>query len=704
MNRTKQEKIRLGLLSLSVVIFFAVVVARLFEIQVGKHESYRKFVERQTSERITIPAERGVIYDRTGRLIAKNVASASLYAYPADAAELELVGTYLDRTLNLRAGEAIKQFKLSAKRFRWIERHLDDTTAARFAVEAPSGLRLRQESRREYPFGTVGKQVLGYTDIDNKGQSGFELVNDSIMTGTNGWADIQRDGLSNTYSVKEEALVKPTPGASLVLTIDWRLQEIVEEELKNAVNEYNAKSAMAAFMDCRTGDILALAHFDPLEENPDRPSKSRAISDQFEPGSVFKAFTAAACLDAGVVNFNELVNCEMGKWKMGRNVLNDDKKHGLLSFREIIELSSNIGTGKWALRVNSEELFDMYKKFGFGKKLGCGLPGEASGRLAKPYKWAEYTTAALAMGHSVAVTPLQLADAFAAIANGGDLLKPRLMYGTVDREGFVRGAGERKVITRVFKSSIADSLRAILRGVVVNGTAKDSVSSKLVSIAGKTGTAEIPDLVRKTYFKDKFMASFGGFFPYENPAISGVVVLQECRPITYGGLTSGPTFRRIAERFTILNPDMFISPEREMLATQIEKNDDIPDLLGSEIGAARQLAARRGMELRASAAEGTVAWQFPPPDRPRLSVDTSQTQVILAMSSTSTGQRIMPDLAGLALQKATAFLLRAGITCTVMGSGKVVAQSIPPGAPIERGDVCRLDCAVQKKEVTPDAG
>jgi cell division protein FtsI/penicillin-binding protein 2 len=703
-NRTKQEKIRLGLLSLSVVIFFGVVVARLVEIQVGKHEAYSALVERQTSGRITIPAERGVVYDRTGRLVAKNVASSSLYAYPADAAELEQVGVYLDRILNLPAGGAVEQFKLAVKRFRWIERHLDDTAAVRFVGEVPPGLHMRQESRREYPFGDVGKQVLGYTDIDNRGQSGFELVNDSVMTGTNGWADIQRDGLRNTYPVKEEALVKPTSGSSLVLTIDWRLQEIVEEELKNAVSEYNAKSAMAAFMDCRTGDILALAHFDPLEENPDRPSKPRAISDQFEPGSVFKAFTAAACLDAGVVNYGELVDCGMGQWKMGRHILHDDKKHGLLSFREIIELSSNVGTAKWAWRVNSDELFDMYKKFGFGKKLGCGLPGEAAGRLAKPYAWSEYTTAALAMGHSVAVTPLQLADAFAAIANGGELLKPRLLYGTVDGDGFVRGAGERKVIARVFKRSIADSLRAILRGVVVNGTAKDSVSSKLVSIAGKTGTAEIPDLEHKTYFKNKFMASFGGFFPYENPAISGVVVLQECHPVTYGGLTSGPTFRRIAERFTVLNPDMFISPEREMLATRNEKSDDIPDLIGSGIDAARRLAARRGMELRASAAEGTVAWQFPPPDRPRLSVDTGQAQVILAMVSPSAGQLTMPDLAGLTLQKAAAFLLRAGIKCTVMGSGKVVAQSIPPGAPIQRGAACRLDCADLKKEGISDAG
>ncbi len=703
MNRTKQEKVRLGILSLFVVLFFLLVVARLAELQVGKHESYAALVEKQTSDRLPIPAERGNIYDRTGKLVAKDVVGSSLYALPLNQSEFDDASSYLDKSLHLPSGNAADQFKLGIKRFRWIKRLIDDTTASRIAAEVPHGLHLRKESRRVYPFGNVGKQILGFTDIDNKGQSGFELVYDSTLTGKNGWADVQRDGLANTYPVNEEAVVKPVQGTSLVLTIDWRLQEIVEEELKNAVTQYGAKTAMAAFMDCRTGDILAVAHYDPLEANPDKPSKPRAISDQFEPGSVFKAFTAAACLDAGVVNYDELVDCGMGKWKMGRHVLHDDKKHGFINFREIVELSSNVGIAKWAWRVPSDTLFDMYKRFGFGKKLGCGIPGEASGRIAKPYKWSEYTTAAISMGHGVAVTPLQLAAAFTAIANGGELLKPRLLYGTVGENGYVHATGERKVLGRVFKPSIADSLRSILRGVVTDGTAKDSVSSKLVAIAGKTGTAQIPDLEHKTYFQHKFMASFGGFFPYESPAISGVVVLQECHPVTYGGLTSGPTFRRIAERFMVLNPDLFVAPNRE-LAVADRKTDNTPDLIGSGVDAARRTAARRGLELRASAAEGTVAWQFPPPDRPRLSTDSGQAQIVLAMASPTSGRLIMPDLSGLSLQKATAFLMRAGIKCTVLGSGLVVSQSVAPGTPIGRGMECRIECGETKKEGTPEAG
>ncbi|MBI5266482.1 MAG: PASTA domain-containing protein [candidate division Zixibacteria bacterium] len=697
MNRTKQEKIRLGLLFLSVILFFVVIVARLAEIQLGRNDAYRQLVDKQTSSRITIPAERGVIYDRTGRLVAKNIFRQSLYAYPIDAKELDSAGRYLERWYGLKPGTAIDKYRLTPKKFRWIERQIDDASVARIRADAPPGLYLRPESRREYPFGGVGKQIIGYTDIDNKGQSAFELVQDSLMTGKNGWASVNHDGLRNTYTVNEEALVKPTPGTSLVLTIDWRLQEIVEEELSKAVGQYNASSGMAAFMDSRTGDILAMAHFDPLDSNTDKPTKLRAIADQFEPGSVFKAFTVAACLQAGVVNFDELVDCGNGQWKMGRHTLHDDKKHGLLTFREIVELSSNVGVAKWAWRVPTDDLFAMYQNFGFGKKAGCGLPGEAGGALSKPDRWSEYTIAAMAMGHSVAVTPLQMAAAFSAIANGGEMLKPRLVLGTVDNGGFVRETGGRKVLRRAFRSEIADSLRALLRGVVENGTAKDSVTSKLVAIAGKTGTAEIPDPEHRTYFKNKFMASFGGFFPYESPVVAGIVVLRECHPITYGGLTSGPTFRRIAERYAVLNPDIFASPDRELYAQDngSARTVKVPDLVGSSMTKAAIHAVRRGMELRASAAEGTVAWQFPPPDRQSI---TGQPEVVLAVVNSSSGSAVMPDLSGLSLRQASALLFRAGIKCTVRGTGVVVSQSIAPGLSIQRGLECRLECGDRRKE------
>lgn len=493
MTRTRMESIRLRILFALVILCFGAFVARLVHLQLYMNALYSEIVDHQTSGRIDIPAERGMLYDRNGQVVAKNVIGSSLYAYALDDEEVAKVGAYLERLYRLPRGSAKAEYKLEPKKFRWIKRRISDSEAERIEADSVTGLHLRRDNQREYPFGLVGRQILGYTDIDNRGQSGFELAYDSLLAGQTGTADIRRDGLRNTYRVKEAALVKPIPGQSLVLTVDWRLQDIVEQELKHAVDTFSAACGLAAYLDCRTGDILAIAHYDPNEKFPERPTKLRAISDQFEPGSVFKPFTAAGIIDAGLADYSRQVYCENGAWNLGSRILHDDKKHGWLTFREIIELSSNIGIAKRAIEADGNDLFDMYRRFGFGRKLHIGLPGEAGGRLVPPSKWSNYNVAAVAMGHSIALTPLQLANAFAAIANGGELLRPHLILGRVDENGFVVSGQRREVINRIMKNGNLDSLKAFLRGVVENGTAK-VVNSEIVGIAGKTGTAELPDL------------------------------------------------------------------------------------------------------------------------------------------------------------------------------------------------------------------
>ncbi|MBN1212717.1 MAG: penicillin-binding protein 2, partial [candidate division Zixibacteria bacterium] len=438
MKRTKREKIRLGVLFVVIIVFFCILTLRLVHIQIFLARPYGEIVKKQSSGKVSIPAERGMVYDRNGQLVAKNIFLSSLYAYPDNRRELNEVAAYLDSLFDLKPGTARNKYGLAIRKFRFIKRCFGDDLERRIEADrVPHGLYIRQESQREYPFGLVGKQVLGFTDIDNRGQSGFELTFDSLLAGQQGWADIRRDGLRNTYRVKESALVKPVPGKSLVLTIDWRLQEIVEEELAAAVEKYNAASAMAVFIDCNNGDILAMAHYDPQEKYRDKPAKLRAVTDQFEPGSVFKAFTAAGLLDEGAVDFGDSIFCENGKYKIGRRTLHDDKERGWLSFREVMELSSNIGVAKCAIDFGGERLMETYKKFGIGEKLRCGLPGETAGRLTPPRTFSPYNVAALAMGHSVAVNTLQLAAGFAAIANGGELLRPRLLLGYVDDGGYV---------------------------------------------------------------------------------------------------------------------------------------------------------------------------------------------------------------------------------------------------------------------------
>ena len=689
MKRTRQEKLRLGLFFVLVCCFFVVAIARLVHLQILLSPDYSKIVTKQSSGRVAIPASRGIVYDRNGKVVANNIIKCSVYAYPADKAELNRVASYVEKVFDLKPGTAIKKYGLGVKRFRWVKRMLDDRLAARIADEAPSGLKLRKETQRDYPYGLIGKQIVGFADIDNHGKSGVELSFDSVLSGQQGWADIRRDGLRNTFRVKEQALVKPEPGRSLVLTVDWNLQEIVQEELQKGLVEYNAKAAMAVFVNCNNGEVLAMAHYDPEEKYPHKPVKLRAVSDQFEPGSILKAFTAVGVLEDSLIDFNDSIYCEEGKWKVGRRTLHDDKEHGWLNFRQVMELSSNIGIAKYAIMQGGEGLLETLDRFGLGKKTEVGLPGETSGRLAKPSRWSDYNIAALAMGHSVAVNAVQMANGFAAIANGGTLYRPGVILGQVDEKGNLVNRRQPEVISQVLGKVTADTLSAILRGVVEHGTA-ELANSSVVSIAGKTGTAQIPDLVNKRYFRSKYMASFAGFFPYEKPIIAGIVIFEAPQPVHYGGWTAGPVLKRIAERYSILHPDLFTAPHRVLTETsdRFENTSEIPDLVGYDLVQAMAIAAEHGFDIRCDRDEGNVVWQFPAADRLAFEGD----EVLVVVSGESSEDVTMADLCGLSIREASAFLETFGINFMVRGNGRVVRQSIKPGESVTHESLCKLEC------------
>lgn len=689
MKRTRTEKFRLSVVFALVCLFFTVAVARLVHLQILLGPRYSEIVDRQSSTTVDIPAERGAIYDRHGRIVANNIKRSSVYAFPIDEQELENVARYVEKTFDVPRGTARKKFGLKVRRFRWIARGIDDRLAQYIKDTAPRGVSMRDEARRTYPYGLIGKQILGFTDIDNKGQSGVELAYNSFLKGHKGTADIRRDGKGSLYRVEEKALVKPQPGQDIVLTVDWCLQEIFEEELRTGVEEFNARSGMGAFIDCRTGEILAMAHYDPEERYPQRPFKLRAVTDQFEPGSIFKAFTAAAILDAGVIGYDDTVYCEDGAWKIGRRTLHDDKELGWLTFREIMELSSNIGVAKCAIELGGEELHQTAERFGFGRKADIGLGGETGGSIAVPNRWSEYMIGALAMGHSIAVNCLQVANGFAAIANGGDLLQPHLVLCRVDHDQKVRYRAGRDLIGRVMEKRSADTLAAYLRGVVERGTAT-KVNSPAVAIAGKTGTAEMVDTESGRLLKNEFMASFAGFFPAEAPIVAGIVVLEQPEPVHYGGHTSGPIFRRVAERYMILNPDLF--PVSHQVLAEISRRDDgtteIPHLVGRTLAEAQEEAGRLGITVRGNAETGFVVWQYPPADRLLFEGD----EILVVVESPVAPGMVMPDLSGLSIREASAFLRFAGINSRIKGRGKVINQSIEPGETLSPETVCWLTC------------
>lgn len=687
MKRTRQERVRIGIFWAIIALSMCLFAARLIHLQVFCSSEYSEVVTRQSSRKIDIPATRGVICDRNGMIVANNIVKPTLYAWPASTREVQNIARYLDKLYGYFPGTAKERFNLRPRSFSYIDRHMSDALAHRVENDAPRGLYLRDDAHRTYPYGQVGRQILGFTDIDNNGQSGLELSFDSVLAGRNGIADVYRDGLKNVFRVREKAMVPPQPGQSLVLACDWRLQEVVEQELCSAVKEYNAEMGMAAFVDCNSGEVLALAHFDPQEAHPDKPFKLRAISDQFEPGSVFKPITAAGILDAGLVDFDDSIYCESGRWKIGRRTLRDDKKRDSLTFRQIMELSSNIGLAKCAIELGGEQLYQTAEKFGLGRQTGIELPGECAGSIGRPNRWSEYTTAALAMGHAVAVNSLHLAMAFAAVANGGELLQPRLILGGLDQNRRLVQERERRVVGRIMDHATADTLRAMLRGVVEHGTAVP-VNSRVIAIAGKTGTAQMIDFENKRYFQHKFMASFAGFFPAEKPLVAGVVVLQNPQPVHYGGYTSGPTFKRIAERYSLLDPGRFIGTDRILAESDnsIPRPIEVPDFVGHSVDWARVQAEDVGIDVRSATDSGFVAWQFPPAGGLMFPGD----EIVLATTNLEQADLHMVDLTGLSLRQAAAFMHFAGVTFHARGNGHVVDQSLRPGKEISTRSFCQL--------------
>jgi len=683
--KNKTGKSRLVVLFVFVTLFWCLIAGRLFVIQLVHGGEYREIASRQSTGKIAVQPERGLIYDRSGCQVAVNVIRHALYAYPTSHREIANIHNYLDRFFGQKSGTSRKRYPLRRNRFRWIDRDLSDHLAARVINDSISGLYIKKEMKRDYPFGQVGAQMLGCTDIDGRGISGLEYGYDSVLAGSPGLIDYLRDGHLNTYRIKEVPLVKPVPGNSTVLTVDWYLQEIVEEELKKAVIEHNAREGTAVFLDCASGEILAAADYVAGEKISS--VKLRAAGNCLEPGSVFKIFTLAALLDNDLVDTSEVIFCENGRWRCGRRILHDDKEHDSLTVSGIFELSSNIGVGKLSLRLGGEKLSRAIRRFGFGQLCLSGIPGEQPGLISDPGVWSEFNTAALSIGHAVSVTPLQLASAVAAVANGGRLFRPSIVRGIIDPRGKLVSRIEKKFIGHALEKESADILRTLMIGVVEKGTATPA-RSDLVSIAGKTGTAEIPNLEKGGYFKNKFNASFLGFFPAEEPKIAGIVVLCRPEPIHYGGYTAGPAFKNIAERYSVANPD-FLRLDVRMVAARNDLNMiEIPDLTNRDLSLAVKIAEKEGLSLVTGETTGVVVWQYPPPGR-----KIAGTDIVAAVVAGPDGPSdTMLDLTGMKLRTAMAVLEYQGLAYEINGSGIVRKQYPRPGGKIDRSLRCTLRC------------
>jgi cell division protein FtsI (penicillin-binding protein 3) len=530
------------------IVFLIFCIARLIFIQFFRSHYLAGIASKQHNLFVELEPRRGTIYDVNLKPFAVNIAADSLYASPPEIKDKQAVIQKLIPILNTNHSY-LKDRLYRRKSFIWLARKLSPQQAEAIKKLNIKGLGFIKESKRCYPNSYLASQIIGFAGLDNTGLEGLELTCDKYLKGEDGFALFLRDARQKRLDLWEK-MVLPKDGYDLVLTIDGVIQYIAERELNKVFKVFHAKAATIIVVNPHTAEILALANrptFDPNAHafvSKDQ-IRNRAICDLFEPGSVFKIVTAAAALEEKRVTESDNFFCENGAYKVATHILHDHRPHGWLTFREVIEQSSNIGTVKVAQMLGPDILYRYIRLFGFGAKLGVDLPGEIPGMLRDPLRWSKISISAIPIGQEVGVTALQLVMALSVIANGGQLMKPYVIREIRDKYGETIKEFSPLVIRKVISIDTASRLKQILAGVVEEGTGK-LAKLRGFSAVGKTGTAQKLE-PNGTYSHTKFVASFIGFAPVEDPQIAIVVIVDEPHPYYFGGVVAAPVFKNVAE-------------------------------------------------------------------------------------------------------------------------------------------------------------
>ena len=537
---------------LYVILFgFSVALLRLVYVQVFLHDHYDHLAQKQSHRTIKIPAKRGQVLDRHGRVLAESFLSRSLWADPGLITfdeEMDLGVRRLAEELGMPESDLLKKL-LSRRRFVWIERRLNSAVVERIhpIVEKLQGVYFREEWSRSYTMGSMLSPVLGLVGTEHQGLTGLEQRYEKVLTGEDGKLEQAHDRKGRV--LREKVLKGPSQGNDLQLSLDLSLQTILYQELLQGYRDCKAKVASGLLMDARTGDLLAMATL-PAHEPGDRIESSllglkpRMLIDTFEPGSTMKPLVYAAALDSGVTTATEIVNCGHGKKRFGKRILNDVHGYGDLSMEDIIVKSSNIGAAEMGIRLGNPRLHGVLRKLGFGEINHLPMPGEPRGQLRPLSKWNLYSTTSIPTGHEISVNMVQMVKAYAAVANGGILLQPCLEKKITQSDGTLIRKRQGINLGRIFKTKTCELVRKALGEVVVRGTAKRA-QSELYKIGGKTGTTE--KIVNGKYAKDKNIGSFVGMAPLDKPRLVVMIMMDEPEGVSYGGVVAGPVARRVLE-------------------------------------------------------------------------------------------------------------------------------------------------------------
>ncbi|WP_338052840.1 penicillin-binding transpeptidase domain-containing protein [Prosthecochloris ethylica] len=618
---TKVLSVRLGVVALGYALFFAAIVLRLLNIQVIDQEKYKAKASRQYQRDMVEQAKRGVIYDRHGKLLAQSVQTISFYADPQLVAatpvrsggrtvDVDKTGEVARHFASALGGSQRHYFRLldrarkAGRRFVWIERSVPVAEARGLMETRMTGVWFRKEQYRYYL--NLAPQVIGLVNTDNEGISGLELVYDDDLRGHDGMKIFQRSATGTKFLAADAEQVEAQAGLSLELTLDADVQSIVEAEVRQVVETFDARAATAIVIDVNTGEVLAMSSyptFDMNNRSTFKPefARNRAISDAFDPGSTFKIVMASAATEVLNVAAEDSVDGHGGSLQLFGRTIRDHEKFDRMTFREAMIHSSNIVAAETAMELGAETFYDYVRKFGFGQESGIGLPGESPGILQPVEKWYKTTLPWMGYGYSITATPLQVLQAYAAIANDGVMMKPYIIRRLLDDEGnVVREFGPEKSRTVVSAATARYIRREYLRPIIEEGTGKAAAIAG-VPAAGKTGTAQ--KLLNGNYNRGRrsYIASFAGFFPVENPKIAAIIVVDEPDAAYYASTVAAPSFSKICSRMIAgseaLKKELGLTlPEEEML--QGPAAVTVPLVVGLSMREAKRLLEWSGLEIR----------------------------------------------------------------------------------------------------------
>jgi len=538
---------------------FALVVLRLFYLQVYERAKLAARGEHQYEQVVVLEPKRGTIFDRMGRELAVSLDVDSVYGVPSKIDNPRELAQRLARILRENPRK-LEQKLEGDKQFVWISRKVDPTKAARVRELDSEDIRLRTEARRFYPKKALAGPLLGFTGIDNHGLEGLEHAYDGMLSGVNGWVLAEKDARGRMVFPGGPGFQfrMPKPGNDVILTIDEVIQHIAEKELDAALATSHAKGGVCIVMNPQTGEVLALSvranghgreAFNPNEPQRYKPAewRNRAVTDAFEPGSIFKPVLAAAALEERVVHPLERFDCSAGRIQLADRVIKDAEEHGVLTFTDVIAESSNVGTIKVALRLGKERFYKYITAFGFGRKTGVDLPGEIPGILRDVRTWSGVSLGEVAIGQEIGVTPMQMAAVYSAFANNGVLMKPFIVSEIVNRSG---GKGQKIMplpVGQVITAETTAKVNKILQRVVETGTGQKAKPSGYTA-AGKTGTAQKIDHQTRRFSKKEYVSSFVGFVPASAPKLVIVVMVDTPEGDIYGGSVAAPVFKAVAEQ------------------------------------------------------------------------------------------------------------------------------------------------------------